>query len=161
MSRVTLGLRDASRDRIRLGVDSFSFHRFFGETNRWEQPAPEQWSIRELLAYVERLGIDLLSLQSVHVEDMSESAMSSLRDDLARVGLDCIFSWGHRSGLEDGRNPQKLADALAAMSAAHALGCRIVRVVCGDQESWTEDTEIRLSRARQLRAPLEPDYSRG
>ena len=39
----------------------------------------------ELLEHVERLAVDLLSLQSVHVEDDSPRALRSLRDEFARM----------------------------------------------------------------------------
>ncbi len=52
-------------------MDSFSFHRFFGETNRWEVPIGQRWALGDLLAYVEGLGADVLSLQTIHVADKS------------------------------------------------------------------------------------------
>ena len=69
--------------------------------------------------------------------------------------LQCIYAWGHRNGLEDGRNPEKLDAALSSMRAAKDLGCRIVRVVCGDQDPWSDDPDVRLRQVNQLRAPLE------
>ena len=135
-------------------MDSFSFHRFFGETNRWEAPIGQRWALGDLLAYVEGLGTDVLSLQTIHVADKSAPGISALRDELGRIGVACIYAWGHRNGLENGRSPEKLADALAAMRAASELGCRTVRVVCGDQDSWSSDRGERGLQISQLRAPL-------
>ncbi|MCU1489221.1 MAG: sugar phosphate isomerase [Acidimicrobiaceae bacterium] len=140
---------------IQLGVDSFSFHRFFGEANRWESPLQERWASSDLLAYVEELGVEVVSLQSIHVEDLSPAGIEWLRSELRRIGVECIYAWGHRNGLEDGRNPEKLGQAIAAMRVAASLGCRIVRVVCGDQDSWSDDRSVRGAQLERLREPIQ------
>ena len=48
--------------------------------------------------------------------------------ELTAAGVECILAWGHRSGLEDGTNEEKLDDALRAMDVVLALGCRVMRV---------------------------------
>jgi sugar phosphate isomerase/epimerase len=40
------------------------------------------------------------------------------------------------------------------MDVALALGCRVMRVVCGDQYSWTGDPAARHERLANLRGPL-------
>ncbi|MCU1491347.1 MAG: hypothetical protein JWM85_2752 [Acidimicrobiaceae bacterium] len=139
---------------MRLGVDSFSFHRWFGEVNHWESPIGQRWGIHDLLGYVEGLGIDVLSLQTIHFEDQNTTGLEMLRAELERIGVECIYAWGHRNGLEDGQSPAKLAQAIAAIQAASDLGCRIARIVCGDQNSWSDDPERRALQLAQLRGPI-------
>ena len=139
---------------MRTGVDSFSFHRWFGETNQWEQPVDRRWTLEDLWSHVAGLDIEVLSLQTVHLPDLTAEMCQGLRCDAARTGVELVLAWGHRSGLQDGRSPEKLKDALAAMQAAHDLGCSIVRVVCGDQGSWTEDRSVRAANIERLRPPL-------
>jgi 3-oxoisoapionate decarboxylase len=139
----------------RLGVDSFSFHRWFGEVNQWEQPLEERWATKDLLAHVAGLGLDVLSLQTSYLPPLTPSVVAELREGALHLGTDIILAWGHRSGLQDGRSVEKLADALASMQAARDLGCDIVRVVCGDQGSWTEDAGVRAANLERLRAPLD------
>ena len=135
-------------------MDSFSFHRYFGEANRWETPVSPLWHLNDLLEFVGGLGTDVLSLQTIHLADQGVAALVALRSELSLMGLECIYAWGHRNGLENGLSPEKLADALAAMRAASTLGCHIVRVVCGDQDSWSPDPSVRALQLSQLRAPL-------
>ena len=103
---------------IRLGIDSFSFHRWFGEANQWELPLDARWTTHDLLAHAATLGIEVLSLQTVHV-DARTSADLSIRRELESAGVECILAWGHRKGLEDGRS-DGLRDALASMEDASA-----------------------------------------
>ena len=34
-----------------IGIDSFSFHRFFGEVNQWEKPVEENWSVANFIDF--------------------------------------------------------------------------------------------------------------
>jgi sugar phosphate isomerase/epimerase len=140
--------------RPRLGLDSFSYHRWFGEYNRWEQPLPDRWTTGDLLDHVASIGVEALSLQTIHLDDRRPASLSRLGTELAAAGVECILAWGHRRGLEDGESEEKLNDALGAMDTALYLGCRIMRVVCGDQFSWSSDPGARRERQARLRKPL-------
>jgi 3-oxoisoapionate decarboxylase len=146
--------RGPRRRQVQIGLDSFSFHRWFGEANEWEWPLDERWTTHELLDHVETLGVDVLSLQTIHLDDRSPASLTRLGRELAAAGLECILAWGHRSGLEDGRSAEKLRDALGAMEMARTLGCQVMRVVCGDQYSWNNDPAVRRERLDGLRKPL-------
>ena len=139
---------------MRVGLDSFSFHRWFGETNEWERPVGEHWTTDDLWSYVAGLDIDVLSLQTVYLPELTSEVSQGLRSDAARAGVELVLAWGHRSGLQDGRSPEKLKEALAALDAAAEMGCPIVRIVCGDQGSWSEDRSVRADNMERLRAPL-------
>jgi 3-oxoisoapionate decarboxylase len=140
--------------RARIGIDSFSFHRWFGETNQWEKPVEERWTTLDLLDHAVPLGIEALSLQTVHLRDSSAPNLSCISRQLTDMGAECILAWGHRNGLEDGRSKDKLKNAMESMDVALALGCRVMRVVCGDQYSWTGDPAARHERLATLRGPL-------
>ncbi len=139
---------------MRAGLDSFSFHRWFGETNQWEKPVDQRWTTDDLWSHVAVLDIDVLSLQTVYLPELTPEVCQGLRSDAARAGVELVLAWGHRSGLEDGRSPEKLKEALATMQVAAEVGCPIVRIVCGDQGSWSEDSAVRADHMERLRAPL-------
>jgi 3-oxoisoapionate decarboxylase len=140
--------------RARLGLDSFSYHRWFGEANQWEQPLAQRWTTGDLLEQVASIGVEALSLQTIHLDDRRPARLRRLGTELAAAGVECILAWGHRSGLEDGQSEEKLNDAIHAMDTALALGCRVMRVVCGDQYSWSSDPRARTERRARLRGPL-------
>jgi sugar phosphate isomerase/epimerase len=138
----------------RVGVDTFSYHRWFGETNRWEEPAPARWTIRDTITEARRVGAEVLSIQTIHLDEGDRESLESLRAELAGAGLEPILAWGHRSGLEDGRNSARLDDAVRAAGDAATLGCSMLRVVCGDQLSWRPDPAARAARMAALWEPL-------
>ena len=126
-----------------IGVDSFAYHRWFGERLEWEDPRPERWDAHGFLRRASEHGADGVSLQTVHLTAPMVDAVAA--DAVARR-LDLVLAWGHRSGLEGGANPTRLDDAMLWLDLAAAAGCRLVRIVCGDQTWWPAPVEERLDR---------------
>jgi sugar phosphate isomerase/epimerase len=138
-----------------IGIDTFSFHRFFGEANEWEQPLSDRWSYADALAETARLGVRIVSLQTVHVPHSEGWPLARLSQLLAEHGLTCVLSWGHRNGLADGESREALESAVDALAAARAIGSPLARIVCGDQRSWSADPETRRRRSQRLRPCLD------
>lgn len=126
-----------------IGVDSFAYHRWFGERSEWEDPRPERWDAHDFLRRASEHGADGVSLQTVHLTSAMVDAVAA---DASARRLDLVLAWGHRSGLEGGTNPTRLAEALRWLELATAAGCRLLRIVCGDQTWWPAPVEERLDR---------------
>lgn len=126
-----------------VGIDSFAYHRWFGEWSQWEVPRGEQWGALDFLQRASDHGVDTVSMQTVYLTpDMVDAVASSS----AKRGLDLVLAWGHRSGLEGGTNPRRLVDCLRWLELAAIARCRLLRIVCGDQTSWATPIEDRLAR---------------
>lgn len=138
-----------------VGVDSFSYHRWFGETNEWEEAVDAQWTYQDFLARSVQLGADAVSLQTVYLPVLNATLLDNLVGLISSAQLGLVVAWGHRNGLQDGNNPDKLVDALRTMRFAEELDCLVTRVVCGDYLSWNPEGGARRQRARRLRPALE------
>lgn len=126
-----------------IGIDSFAYHRWFGERSEWEDPRPERWDTHDFLRRASEHGADGVSLQTVHLTFAMVDAVAA---DASARRLDLVLAWGHQSGLEGGTNPTRLAEALRWLDWAAAAGCRLLRIVCGDQTWWPSPVEERLDR---------------
>jgi len=133
-----------------IGIDSFSYHRYFGEVGRWETPSTVRWSTADFLDRAVELGVEVVSLQTVYLEDLSIDAMKDLRAALELRGLRAVLAWGHRSGLESGTNPVRFHEAMACLDYSAALGAPLMRIVCGDQFAWS----LPVVERRERLAPL-------
>jgi 3-oxoisoapionate decarboxylase len=51
-----------------VGVDSFSYHRWFGEHTPWETPLDSRRDAIDVLDLATGLGLDTVSLQTIHVD---------------------------------------------------------------------------------------------
>jgi sugar phosphate isomerase/epimerase len=116
---------------MKIGIDSYCFHRFFGEVYDG-QPAPDQlMAMEDFLAFAVGLGVDGVSLESCFFPSMEASWFRELKVQLDAYGLDRVYAWGHPTGLEDGTNRSALDDLVAQVAYADLIGAKVMRVTPG------------------------------
>jgi sugar phosphate isomerase/epimerase len=117
---------------IGIGVDSFSYHRFFGNLGPKDQATSIRWTAFDFLERAYELGVEAVSLQTAFLPTLDSSVIHSLKEKLAALGLEAVLAWGHPAGLEGGTCPEKTEDLLRSVRAARELGCALLRFVAGD-----------------------------
>ena len=120
---------------LRIGIDSYSYHRLLGDVRPGEDPPPRQFDTREVLDHALSLGVDAVSLET-----------SFLELPLPPIDLEPVLAWGHPDGLavEGG-----LDDLLAWIDVAAAIGCELVRCVAGSPRVRCKPTDdLRAAAAR-------------
>lgn len=119
---------------MRIGIDSYSYHRLYGEVRPGEQPRLEQpWPSdpRPVIAHAVELEVDDLFLETCYLPPPSELRLEE------GVPLRIGFSWGHpwpagaHHGLEGGRSPAAEADLQDWIEAAGRHGHRVMRITLG------------------------------
>ncbi len=119
---------------MRIGIDSYSYHRLYGEVRPGEQPRMERpWppDPRPVIAHAVQLGVDDLFLETCYLPPPSELRL----DD--EVPLRIGFSWGHpwpagaHHGLEGGRSAAAEADLWRWVEAAARHGHTVMRITLG------------------------------
>jgi sugar phosphate isomerase/epimerase len=113
-----------------IGIDSFAYHRYFGDCNSWETPISERWTTSDFLRRAAVLGVGAVSLQTLYLPELTAS-VDTLRDELTSLNLAPTLAWGHPDGLQGGTNPERFAALRALLPKARDLGCRTVRFTCG------------------------------
>src|SRR5260370_39913356 len=105
---------------MRIGIDSYSYHRLLGEIRPGETETPERWNAGDVIDHARTLGVDGVSLETCFLD----------RDSVIDPGgLELVIAWGHRHGLEYGGNPDALRDLLDWLEVAGTLECGLVRCV--------------------------------
>ena len=116
---------------MKIGIDSYCFHRFFGEVYDG-QPAPvKPMTMEDFLDFAVELGVDGVSLESCFFPSMEASWFLPLKARLDDYGLDRVYAWGHPTGLEDGTNRSALEDMVAQIGNAELIGAKVMRVTPG------------------------------
>lgn len=124
---------------MRIGIDSYSYHRRYGETRVGELPLADPWPLEpsHAIAHARALGVDDLFLETCYLPDPEASAAVLGATSPLRVG----FSWGHPwpagqlHGLDGGREPAAEADLARWIDAASRLGHSILRITAGSPAS--------------------------
>lgn len=121
---------------MRVGVDSYSYHRLLGEIRAGEDDPGERFPTGSLdvVREVRALDVDAVALETCFLPSVPEIDVDDYRT--AAGPLELALSWGHRRGLEYGARPEPLAELAAWIGLAPALGVRVVRLVVASP--WVE-----------------------
>ena len=94
----------ARRLKMKVGIDSYCYHRFFGEVYP-QQPAPQRrLSLEDFLSRARELDVDGVSLESCFFPRLDSSYLAGIKKLLDGFGFDRVYAWGHPDGLEGGLN---------------------------------------------------------
>jgi sugar phosphate isomerase/epimerase len=141
---------------VRIGIDSYSYHRLLGEVRSGEgAPAQALSGAAALVAEMIDAGAEVLSLETVFLDPPARLDAGALVG--AARGREIAVAWGHPYGLRWGADPAALADLLAWIDVAPRLGARIVRCVAAHPalrdgpvpQARLDATALALTRARE------------
>lgn len=137
---------------MQVGIDSYSYHRRYGELRAGETAHPEVWPLEPApaIAHARSLGVDALFLETCYLP-APETFDGTLAAAAAPVRLG--FSWGHPwpagqfHGLDGGREPEAEADLERWVVAAARLGHPFLRITAGSPASrGDEPAEVLVKR---------------
>jgi sugar phosphate isomerase/epimerase len=114
---------------MKIGIDSYCYHRFFGEVYSQQQAPPRAMCLDDFLARAHQLGVDGVSLESCFFPEFSASYLGAVKRRLDEYGLDRVYAWGHPDGLEGGKNRDAFRDMVANIDRAKLIGADVMRVV--------------------------------
>jgi 3-oxoisoapionate decarboxylase len=114
---------------MKIGIDSYCFHRFFGEVYPMQKPAAQRYTMESFLDRAKALGCDGVSLESCFFPEFSDAYLARLKDKLDTHGFDRVYAWGHPDGLEAGGNAEARDDMIRHIDHAAAIGAPVMRVV--------------------------------
>jgi sugar phosphate isomerase/epimerase len=114
---------------MKIGIDSYCYHRYFGEIYP-DQPDPGvRWTFHDFVRRACELGVDDVSLESCFFESLEPGYLSELGAVLDEKGLSRVLAWGHPDGLEAGRNHEAWRQMNALIPKASCMGAKIMRIV--------------------------------
>jgi hypothetical protein len=95
---------------VKTGIDSYCFHRYFGEVYPNQQDPGKRLTYEDFLNRAVELGVAGVCLETCFFESNEEGYLQRLKDIMDRGSLECIVAWGHPMGLEGGENVAALAE---------------------------------------------------
>ncbi|MSS72535.1 MAG: sugar phosphate isomerase/epimerase [Candidatus Latescibacteria bacterium] len=138
---------------MKLGIDSYCYHRYFGEIYPGIQrrPAGRRMTVDDFLSRAKRYGVDGVSLESCFFPSFAPDALRRIKERLDEHGFERVWAWGHPDGLTSGTDRKAEQDLVAHIGHARAIGAGTMRIVGGSRrtrpDSWSKHF-------RQLRGAL-------
>jgi 3-oxoisoapionate decarboxylase len=148
---------------VKVGIDSYCFHRYFGEIHSGKEQDPgKRWTTFDLIAYAQKVGAKGISLETCFMPALDQGFLRELRAALDDAGLDRVLAWGHPIGLERGTSRAALDDLKRHIPSALALGCRTMRITAsGSPYSAELEAEFARNLDPMLREALRAAEDQG
>jgi 3-oxoisoapionate decarboxylase len=134
---------------MKVGIDSYCYHRFFGEHYPQQKPAPRSMTLEDFLRRAHELGVDGVSLESCYI-DRDPGYLRNIRAILDEYKLDRIWAWGHREGLEGGSSERAYAEMIAHLECAQNIGAKVMRVVGSSRNRRNQPHGPQLERLAEM-----------
>ena len=114
---------------MKVGIDSYCYHRFFGEVYDHQHPPAKQMTMEDFIKRAKELDVDGVSLESCFIPRFDRAYLSEIKDMLDEGNFDRVYAWGHPDGLEGGKNEAAYDAMIEHIEYAHAIGAKVMRVV--------------------------------
>jgi sugar phosphate isomerase/epimerase len=115
---------------MKVGIDSYCFHRFFGEVYPEQDQPPFAMTLEDFIDFAKELEVDGVSVESCFIPQRDDAGyMRSIKAILDDYGFDRVYAWGHPDGLERGQNDDEFAAMIQSFETAKNMGAGVMRVV--------------------------------
>jgi len=114
---------------MKVGIDSYCYHRFFGEVYPHQNQPPKQLTLEDFIKRAKELDVDGVSLESCFFPRFDASYFSEIKGMLDEYNFDRVYAWGHPDGLEGGKNEAAYDQMIDHIEYANAIGAKVMRVV--------------------------------
>lgn len=115
---------------MKVGIDSYCYHRFFGEVYEDQNPPATTMTMEDFLIRAKELEVDGVSLESCFLPPNADKAwFKDLKAQLDEYNFDRVYAWGHPDGLERGQNFAEYDEMIASFPNAKEIGADVMRVV--------------------------------
>jgi hypothetical protein len=114
---------------MKVGIDSYCYHRQFGEVYPGQDAPETPLAFEDFMLSLEGLGIDGVSLESCFIPRFDPHSLAGIKSHLDALGMDRVYAWGHPDGLEGGQNEAAYHEMVEHIAYASAIGAKVMRVV--------------------------------
>jgi sugar phosphate isomerase/epimerase len=114
---------------MKVGIDSYCYHRYFGEVYPDQQDPGVRWTFQDFVDRAAELDVDGVSLESCFFESLEPDYLAEIKAALDEKDLERVLAWGHPDGLEAGRNEEAWREMNELIPRAPFMGADIMRIV--------------------------------
>jgi sugar phosphate isomerase/epimerase len=113
---------------MKVGIDHYSYHRFFGEVYPQQQKPDKQMTVEEYIERAGKMGCDGITLESCFLPRFDKDYLATLKGMMDERHFDRVYGWGHPDGLEGGRSPKAFDQMMGSFDHAKAVGADVMKV---------------------------------
>ena len=116
---------------MEIGIDSYCFHRYFGEVYPGLQADPgTRWRMEgEFLDFALKQDVGEIALEACFFDALDDGLCAEIKARLDETGVDRVLGWGHPEGLWGGDKPEELDALKRHLPQTRKLGSTRMRIV--------------------------------
>ena len=114
---------------MKIGIDSYCFHRYFGEVYDTQKDPGRRMTYEDFLRRAIELKVDGVSLETCFFESTDDDYLKRLKEIIDEGDLEVVVAWGHLDGLEYGESPAAVKDMMSHFKTCQILGSNVLRMV--------------------------------
>ena len=116
---------------MEIGIDSYCFHRYFGEIYAGTQSDPgTRWRMEdEFLDFALKQDVGEIALEACFFDALDDGLCAEIKARLDETGVDRVLGWGHPEGLWGGDRPDELEALKRHLPQTRKLGSTRMRIV--------------------------------
>ncbi|MFA9465084.1 MAG: sugar phosphate isomerase/epimerase family protein [Velocimicrobium sp.] len=123
---------------MKIGIDSYCYHRMFGEVYPDQEKPEKLKSVEDFLDLGHKLDVDGVSLETCFLSSLEDDYLKSLGQKIKDYGFDTVFAWGHPNGLERGLNPKAFEEMKQLIPKTRLIGTNVMRIT-GSAFDWRHE----------------------
>jgi sugar phosphate isomerase/epimerase len=135
---------------MKIGIDSYCYHRYFGEVYPVQTAPDAAMTIDDFLTRTVELGAEGVSLESCFLPQRDPAYLSELCARLDELELQRVYAWGHPNGLLGGKSPEAYDEMIESISQARAVKAGVMRVVGNNGRYRFDEHEKQIDRLSAL-----------
>jgi sugar phosphate isomerase/epimerase len=121
---------------MKLAIDSYCYHRYFGECYAGLQRDPgKRMTVWDFLKRAKKHRVDGVSIEACFLPPLHGDFLKRLRDTLDGYGFERVWAWGHPDGLRSGTDGTAAKDLVRHLAIARQLGASVMRIVGGSRRT--------------------------
>src|SRR5659263_181312 len=98
---------------MKVGIDSYCYHRFFGVVYGDQEKPSKQMTLENFINRAHQLKVDGVSLESCFIPKYDSAYLSEIKGMLDGYNLERVYAWGHPDGLEGGKNEKAYEEMIS------------------------------------------------
>jgi sugar phosphate isomerase/epimerase len=136
--------------KMKIGIDSYCYHRYFGEVYPVQSRPDTTMNIEDFLTRTVELGAEGVSLESCFLPRRDHAYLSELGARLDELQLERVYAWGHPNGLLGGKSPEAYEEMIAGIAQARDVRAGVMRVVGNNGRFRFDEHEMQIDRLSAL-----------
>jgi sugar phosphate isomerase/epimerase len=135
---------------MKVGIDSYSYHRYFGEVYDNQQKPGKTMGYEDFLRRAVALKVDGVSMETCFLSSCDESYLKRLKEIIDKGNLEVVVAWGHPEGFDGGARPEAIADLRKYFPVCHQLGAKVLRVTGSSHAHRNESHGPQIERLTKI-----------